>query len=86
MYDCEDCVRRLDQLVDRELSGPEVEEIHGHLDSCGDCTRRSKFQEALQRLVKGSCSDVTPTPALRGKLRPPVTPPAPPPPSQQPGL
>ena len=69
MYDCEDCVRRLDQLVDKELSGPEVEEIHGHLDSCGDCTRRYRFQEGLKRLVKLSCSEETAPAALRERLR-----------------
>ncbi|HVC99589.1 MAG TPA: mycothiol system anti-sigma-R factor [Candidatus Dormibacteraeota bacterium] len=68
MYDCEDCVRRLDQLVDKELSAPEVEEIHGHLDSCGDCTRRYRFQEGLKRLVKVSCDDTAPE-ALRERLK-----------------
>ena len=69
MYDCEDCVRRLDHLVDKELSGPEVEEIHTHLDACGDCTRRYKFQEGLKRLVKLSCSEETAPAALRERLR-----------------
>jgi mycothiol system anti-sigma-R factor len=69
MYDCEECVRRLDQLVDRELSAPEVEEIHDHMDACGDCTRRYKFQEGLKRLVKLSCSEETAPAALRERLR-----------------
>ena len=68
MYDCEDCVRRLDQLVDKELSGPEVEEVHSHLDACGDCTRRYRFQEGLKRLIKVSCSECAPE-ALRDVLR-----------------
>ena len=69
MYDCEDCVRRLDQLVDKELSGPEVEEIHVHLDACGDCTRRYQFQEGLKRLVKVCCDKDTAPAAFREKLR-----------------
>jgi mycothiol system anti-sigma-R factor len=69
MYDCKDCVQRLDQLVDKELSAPEVEEIHGHLDSCGDCTRRYRFQEGLKRLVKVSCSEEVAPAALRERLR-----------------
>jgi mycothiol system anti-sigma-R factor len=69
MYDCEDCVRRLDQLVDKELSAPEVEEIHGHLGCCGDCTRRYQFQEGLKRLVKVSCSEERAPAALRERLR-----------------
>lgn len=69
MYDCEDCVRRLDQLVDKELSGPEMEEVHVHLGSCGDCSRRYKFQEGLKRLVKLSCSEEIAPAALRERLR-----------------
>jgi mycothiol system anti-sigma-R factor len=68
MYDCEDCVRRLDQLVDKELSGPEVEEVHVHLGACGDCTRRYRFQEELKRLIKVSSSERAPD-ALRERLR-----------------
>lgn len=69
MYDCEDCVRRLDELVDKELSGPEVAEIHVHLDACGDCTRRYHFQEGLKRLVKVSCAEEPAPAALRELLR-----------------
>lgn len=69
MYDCEDCVRRLDQLLDKELSGPEVEEIHVHLDSCGDCTRRYQFQEGLKRLVKVSFTQDRAPSALRELVR-----------------
>ena len=69
MYDCDDCVRRLDQLVDKELSGPEVDEIHVHLGACGDCTRRYQFQEGLKRLVKVSYTDQRAPAALRDVLR-----------------
>ena len=69
MYDCVDCVRRLDELVDKELSGPEVEEIHVHLDACGDCTRRYQFQEGLKRLVKVSFTQERAPAALRELLR-----------------
>jgi mycothiol system anti-sigma-R factor len=69
MYDCEDCAQRLEQLVDKELSGPEVAEIHIHLDACGDCTRRYRFQEGLKRLVKVSCSEGVAPAALRERLR-----------------
>ena len=69
MYECEDCVRRLDQLVDKELSGPEVEEVHVHLSACGDCTRRYHFQEGLKRLVRVSYSDERAPAELRERLR-----------------
>jgi mycothiol system anti-sigma-R factor len=69
MYDCDDCVRRLDELVDKELSGPEVEEIYVHLDACGDCTRRYHFQEGLKRLVKVSSTTERAPAELRERLR-----------------
>jgi mycothiol system anti-sigma-R factor len=69
MYECDDCVRRLDQLVDKELSLPEVEEVHIHLDACGDCTRRYHFQEGLKRLVKISYADERAPAELRERLR-----------------
>ena len=69
MYDCEDCIQRLDQLVDKELSGPEVAEVHDHLGSCGDCTRRYHFQEGLKRLVKVSCNEAAAPADLRERLR-----------------
>ena len=69
MYDCDDCVRRLDELVDKELSGPEVDEIHVHLDACGDCTRRYQFQEGLKRLVRVSFTVERAPAALRDRLR-----------------
>ena len=65
--DCEECVERLDQLVDRELSGPEVDEVLHHLSNCGDCTRRYEFNAGLKRLVKVSCSERAPE-ALRQRL------------------
>jgi mycothiol system anti-sigma-R factor len=69
MYDCEDCIRRLDQLVDKELSPPEVEEVQVHLDECGDCTKRYRFQEGLKRLVRVSYQDQKAPAALRERLR-----------------
>ena len=69
MYDCESCVRRLDELVDKELSGPEVEEVQLHLHACGDCTRRYRFQEGLKRLIKVSSSSERAPDALRDLVR-----------------
>jgi len=69
MWDCEECVRRLDELVDKELNGIEVEEVQAHFNECGDCTRRYRFQTELKRLVKvSSAADVAPA-DLREKLR-----------------
>ena len=67
--ECDDCVRRLDQLIDRELSGLELEEVHHHLDGCGDCTKRYKFEEGLKRLVKVSCEQGHAPAELRERLR-----------------
>jgi mycothiol system anti-sigma-R factor len=67
--DCDSCVQRLDQLVDRELSVIEVEEVNHHLNSCGDCTKRYRFHEGLKLLVKVSCQDEQAPAALRERLR-----------------
>ena len=68
MSECEDCVQRLDQLVDKELTEPEVKEVHLHLEMCGDCVKRYEFQEGLKKLVKHSCYERAPD-ALRERLR-----------------
>lgn len=68
MWDCEDCVQRLDELVDKELTEPEVKEVHLHLERCGDCVKRYDFQEGLKKLMKVSCDEKAPD-ELREKLR-----------------
>jgi mycothiol system anti-sigma-R factor len=66
-YDCEDCIRRLDQMVDRELSAPEVREVQEHFARCGDCTQRYEFHAELKRLVRVSCDEKAPA-ELRRRL------------------
>jgi len=68
-WDCEDCVRRLDQMVDRELTENDVKLIELHFEECGDCIRRYDFQQGLKRLIKVSCKDERAPDALRARLR-----------------
>ena len=44
---CRECVDRLEQLVDRELSPLEAAEVQMHLENCPDCTDRFQFEEPL---------------------------------------
>ena len=52
---CRECVDRLDQLVDRELSEQEMEEAKLHLANCGGCSNRYRFQTELKRVVRVCC-------------------------------
>lgn len=67
-WDCQECTRRLDELVDRELSPLELEEVEAHFRNCGDCLRRYEFSSELKRLVKVSCQEKAPA-ELRARLR-----------------
>jgi mycothiol system anti-sigma-R factor len=52
---CHECVQRLDQLVDRELSDAEMEEAKRHLASCGECSNLYRFQTEMKRVVRVCC-------------------------------
>jgi anti-sigma factor (TIGR02949 family) len=67
-WDCAECTRRLDELVDRELSALELEEVEAHFSNCGDCVRRYEFSAELKRLLKRSCQETAPA-ELRERLR-----------------
>ena len=66
---CQDCRERLDEFVDRELSPKDVAEIEFHLDHCGDCHGRYRFQADFKRLIRVSCEHDRAPAAFREKLR-----------------
>ena len=68
-WDCEDCVRRLDQMVDKELTDTDVKLIELHFEECGDCIKRYDFQQGLKRLIKVSCEGERAPDSLRARLR-----------------
>ncbi|MEP7105968.1 MAG: zf-HC2 domain-containing protein [Chloroflexota bacterium] len=66
---CDECIQKLDQFVDRELTDAEVRELKLHLEFCPPCEERYTFQADLKRLVR-TCMEQDVAPAsLREKLQ-----------------
>ena len=49
---CEKCEEMLQPYLDRELTDAEMAEAERHLDTCGYCRRRYRFEERLRRYVR----------------------------------
>jgi mycothiol system anti-sigma-R factor len=65
---CDGCMERLEQYVDRELTDQELNEVRHHLEDCPPCEHRYHLQAGLKRLVKLSCDQGSAPPTLREKL------------------
>jgi len=66
---CDECMQRLEQYVDRELTDAEVREVRLHLEFCPPCEERFSFQSGFKRLVKVCCEQEKAPAALREKLQ-----------------
>ena len=66
---CRECMERLDQLVDRELTDSEMAEAQFHIEDCLPCAERYRFEEGMKRLVKVCCSEDRAPDALRLRLQ-----------------
>lgn len=64
---CEKCEELLHGYLDRELSDAELTEAELHLDSCGYCRRRYRFEESLRKYIRLSCVERMPA-GLMDKL------------------
>ena len=64
---CEKCEELLQPYLDRELTDAERVEAEAHLDLCGYCRKRYRFEESLRRYVRQAWSEGMP-PELREKL------------------
>ena len=51
-FTCEEAFRRLDDYLDRELSGTEMESVREHLEICAVCTREFAYEASLLREVR----------------------------------
>ena len=79
--DCDDCVERLFQFLDTELSGKELALVRSHLEGCDDCDDNFVFEEHFLKRLRECCtSDVAPFELrqrvilkIRGESPPPVT-------------
>ncbi len=66
---CDECMQRLEEFVDRELTDAEVREVKLHLEFCPPCEERYRFQTGFKRLVKVCCEQDKAPASLREKLQ-----------------
>jgi mycothiol system anti-sigma-R factor len=65
---CVGCEEVLQSYLDRVLDEAEQEEAERHLDECGYCAKRYRFELSLRRFVRRCCYEEMP-PDLKLKLR-----------------
>ncbi len=64
---CEKCEQVMQPYLDRTLDEAERAEAEAHLDGCGYCRKRYRFEESLRQFVRKVCSEEMP-PELKRKL------------------
>lgn len=64
---CEKCEEWMQPFLDRELSDTERAAAEAHLDGCGYCRKRYRFEESLRVFVREVCSEQMPV-ELKQKL------------------
>jgi anti-sigma factor (TIGR02949 family) len=64
---CDKCEELLQAFLDRELTDLERIEAEAHLEACGYCRKRYKFEVSLRRYVRQVWSEPMP-PELKAKL------------------
>lgn len=67
MNDCEKCEELLQPWLDRELNDVERAEAEVHLNGCGYCRRRYRFEAELRRFVRQAADEPMPI-ELRERL------------------
>ena len=64
---CLKCEELMQPFLDRVLDEAERAEAERHLDACGHCKRRYRFEESLRRFVRRACCEPMP-PELKARL------------------
>jgi len=64
---CDKCEEWMQPYLDRELGVVELAEAEKHLDGCGYCRKRYRFEESLRIFVREVCSEEMPL-ELKQKL------------------
>jgi len=64
---CLKCEELLQPYLDRELNAEELLEAERHLDECGFCRKRYRFEEHLRKYVR-QVVDEPMDPALKARL------------------
>ena len=64
---CDQCEEWMQPFMDRELSDSERAEAEAHLEGCGYCRKRYRFEENLRQFVRQATVEEMP-PDLKQKL------------------
>ena len=64
---CDKCEELMQPYLDRQLDDAERDEAERHLDRCGYCRKRYRFEESLRIFVRQACSEEMPA-ELKQKL------------------
>jgi anti-sigma factor (TIGR02949 family) len=67
-YTCEEAFRRLDDYLDRELSGEEMTLVHEHLEICAGCTREFNFEASVLNGVRTKLRQIELPPSLEARI------------------
>lgn len=67
-FTCEDLFRRLDDYLDRELSGEEGERIREHLEACAQCAMEYEFEGQLLTALKEKLRRIAAPPDLLARI------------------
>ena len=66
---CKDCVDRLGDFVDRELTAEEITAVEQHLEECFGCSREFRFEGAVLESIKVTLRRVQAPASLLEKIR-----------------
>jgi mycothiol system anti-sigma-R factor len=64
---CDKCEEWMQPFLDRELDDTERAKAEVHLDKCGYCRKRYRFEESLRIFVREVCAEEM-APELKAKL------------------
>ena len=64
---CTRCEELLQPFLDREFDEDEHRMAEAHLDLCGYCRKRYRFEESLRRYVRQACDEPMPV-ELKARL------------------
>jgi mycothiol system anti-sigma-R factor len=66
--DCDDCLERLYEFLDQELSEQDVKTVRRHLDACSGCADHFFFEERFLERVRHSCESDRAPESLRQSI------------------
>lgn len=65
---CIETIKYLHEFMDKELDTPHYHLIKKHIDNCGECYKKHKFETDVRALVKASCVHTTAPAYLRDRI------------------